>query len=853
MQNNSSEKVTAGDKTINSGSTGTAPGTTPSGGGSGGSTTDTGSKTKSADVIAATLHDTRADGTPAPGAYVKDDQIAQNYSVSGTYRKSAPENVSVTVRADHLMKHEAGSNAGPGYWVGVGVPQETATTYAVGWGAYDPANKTFTDTPDSAMTVSGQTYDTFYFNAATAEQHKDQGYIAVKNGETVTVYDITFDVTLAPALDNMELWVVTDEESYNKLPKAYTDEYAWNAGYADASNPIHLPWLAVKYDSNTASDFTMTLTKDNQAVTVTNNTLTGKNSINTDRYQAWHMTTQTDQGWADKDYLTQTDPYGTYTLTIQKDDQTFTKTVTYKDPAASYYDITFQDGANATTTPFKAGVVITPPADPTKTGYTFKGWYLGETKLTDQTTATENATYTAKWEAATYTLTCNSQNGSDNITKTVKFGDPYGELPSVTKDGYTLKGWFTAATGGTQVTAETKMTTEGATIYAQWVANAAKNAAELKAQLADQSLDTVTLANDVSIFAGDLSDAWRERTVALDLNGQTLTITKKDDKETTVFVGPSVSGSNTVTGEDNCATTDITIRNGTVEAQNAEGTVANFAVETGHSLTFEGTTTKLSAHGTGSAILVRGKDAALNVKNSDITADGVYVISTNANDKINYGVKISIDGSTLTTNRTDGDDCPLMINVPGTVNVTNSEITGQRMGMLVRSGNVTLENTTITATIGEYYDKGILNYYTTGNWKSGDEAPWGAVVVGKNDTNKGNTYTGNIVLTLKDCTLSCTLATDANSAVTEKYCSALYAQKLDTAKDSVAVTMTNCNVTDGNVVDRSNVVEGYTGTVLTNLPSDKAEPPVEATESTISTETESPDPANENTTENGEA
>ena len=847
--NNSSEKVTAGDKTIQSGSTGTATGTTPSGGGSGGSS-DTGSKNKSADVIAAKLHDTRADVAGAQsGSYVADDQIAQSYSVSGTYRKGSPESVNVTVKASHLMQHQAGSDAGLGYWAGVGVPQETGNVYAVGWGAYDSANKTFKDAPDSAMAVSGQTYDTFYFNAANAEQHKDQGYIAVKNGETVTVYNITFDVALAPALDNMELWVVTDEESYNKLPKAYTDAYAWDASYADASNPIHLPWLAVKYDSNTASDFTMTLTKDNQAVTVSNNTLSGTNSINADRYQSWHMTTQ-DGDWSSKDYLTQTDPYGTYTLTIQKDDQTFTKTITYKDPAASYYDITFQDGANATTTPFKAGAVITPPAEPSKTGYTFKGWYLGETKLTDQTTATENATYTAKWEANTYLLTYDSQNETENTTKNVVFGDAYGELPTVSKDGYTLKGWFTEATGGTQVTAETKMTTENATIYAQWTAEKVTTADQLKAQLADTSLDTVTLANNVSIFAGDLSNAWRERTVVLDLNGQTLTITKQGETETTVFVGPSVSGSNTVTGDNNCATTDITIRNGKVEAQNAEGTVANFSVETGHKLTFEGTTTKLSAHGSGSAILVRGNGTTLNVKNSDITADGVYVVSTNANNQVNYGVKINIDGSTLTTKAANGDDCPLMINVPGTVNVTNSEITGQRMGMLVRSGDVTVKNTKITATIGKYYDKGILNYYTTANWKDGNEAPWGAVVVGKNDTKQGNTYTGDIKLTLTGCTLSCTLLTDANDNVTDKYCSALYAQKLDTANDDVSVVMEDCTVQDGNVVDRSDVLTGYTGEVLNNLPSETPETPTETTESNAATEASTP--TDEIPTENDE-
>lgn len=42
-----------------------------------------------------------------------------------------------------------------------------------------------------------------------------------------------------------------------------------------------------------------------------------------------------------------------------------------------------------------------------------------------------------------------------------------GELPTRTRAGYTLTGWFTAATGGTQVTSATELT-GNTTIYARW-------------------------------------------------------------------------------------------------------------------------------------------------------------------------------------------------------------------------------------------------------------------------------------------------------------------------------------------------------------------------------------------------
>ena len=74
-------------------------------------------------------------------------------------------------------------------------------------------------------------------------------------------------------------------------------------------------------------------------------------------------------------------------------------------------------------------------------------------------------------KANSYTLTFNSVGGSNVAEKTIKYGSPYGELPKPTKTGYRFLGWFTAETGGTEVTKDTKMTTKGATIYAHWETN----------------------------------------------------------------------------------------------------------------------------------------------------------------------------------------------------------------------------------------------------------------------------------------------------------------------------------------------------------------------------------------------
>lgn len=298
---------------------------------------------------------------------------------------------------------------------------------------------------------------------------------------------------------------------------------------------------------------------------------------------------------------------------------------------------------------------------------------------------------------------------------------------------------------------------------------------------------TVKLSADVAIDSGKLGDAWREKTVTLDLNQKTLTLNESGGS---VFVGPSTPGDVTVNEENNCEKTDITLRNGTIQANNEKGTNANFAVEAGHALTFDGIDGMLNMSASGSAILVRGQDAVLNIKNSKITTTGTYIVTTNAADELNFGVKINISDSDLTTNSEDGDSCAVIINVPSEVNITGGSITGQRQALLVRSGDVSVTGTEIKAEIGQY--PGVSR--VGGAWGGGNEVDFGAVVVGK--TN--DTYQNDIRLKLVDCTISCTLL--EGSTLDEKYCSAVFAIAKDT-KYNVAVTMTDCKVLGGNVID----------------------------------------------------
>ena len=119
----------------------------------------------------------------------------------------------------------------------------------------------------------------------------------------------------------------------------------------------------------------------------------------------------------------------------------------------------------------------------TRTGYTFDGWntnadgsgtpYTDKQSVKNLKSADGDAiTLYAQWKVNNYDLTYDPNKGtlpSGTVNpKGLDYNAEYGTLPSATRTGYNFNGWFTAATGGTKVSASTKMQAKDTTIYAQW-------------------------------------------------------------------------------------------------------------------------------------------------------------------------------------------------------------------------------------------------------------------------------------------------------------------------------------------------------------------------------------------------
>ena len=96
----------------------------------------------------------------------------------------------------------------------------------------------------------------------------------------------------------------------------------------------------------------------------------------------------------------------------------------------------------------------------------------GGTEITASTKVKGAMDVYAQWKSYTVSyieITFNANGGSpETTTKTLEKGDAIGEIPYVYRTGYSLNGWWTAASGGTQIGAGTKVN-GSATFYAHWV------------------------------------------------------------------------------------------------------------------------------------------------------------------------------------------------------------------------------------------------------------------------------------------------------------------------------------------------------------------------------------------------
>ena len=147
---------------------------------------------------------------------------------------------------------------------------------------------------------------------------------------------------------------------------------------------------------------------------------------------------------------------GTVPATMPANDVTVT--ATWK---INQYTITFDTDGGTVIAPITQdyNTAVARPADPTKTGYTFAGW----DKTIPENMPAENITVKALWTINQYTITFDTDGGSDVPAITQDYGTDVAAPADPTKTGYTFAGWDTEI--------PSTMPAGDMTIKAKWTVN----------------------------------------------------------------------------------------------------------------------------------------------------------------------------------------------------------------------------------------------------------------------------------------------------------------------------------------------------------------------------------------------
>ncbi|MBE6255869.1 MAG: hypothetical protein E7105_10260 [Prevotella sp.] len=273
---------------------------------------------------------------------------------------------------------------------------------------------------------------------------------AAKTGYSFSKWDPEVPATM-PA-SNLEFNAQYTADSY-----AFTYDLKGGALAGDVTNPASYTIESETFTLNnpTKEGYTFMgwtgtdLAEATMEVTITQGSMGARNFTAQWQINQYTMTFKLENGEADvvktQDYATAlTAPEPTkegYTFkgwdaevpaTIPASDKIFTAqwqinqyTMTFKLENGEADVVKTQDYATALTAP-----------EPTKEGYTFKGWDAE----VSATIPAADKTFTAQWQINQYTMTFKLENGEADVVKTQDYATTL-TAPEPTREGYTFKGW----------------------------------------------------------------------------------------------------------------------------------------------------------------------------------------------------------------------------------------------------------------------------------------------------------------------------------------------------------------------------------------------------------------------------
>ena len=420
------------------------------------------------------------------------------------------------------------------------------TTDTIG---YTYSNFTWTATPNTAEIASASSKTT------TITMPAANTTVTATSDKTADTYTISYSLdggatsTANPETYNVESAAITLN---NPTKTGYTFAGWTGTDLSEATTTVTIPQGSTGNRSYTATwtatNYTITYDLDGGSVTGTNPTAY---TIESNNITLINPTKEgyTFAGWTGTDLSEATSAVtiaqgstGNRSYTATWTANTYTVTLDANEGAVNPDEITVTYGGAYGTIP-----------TPTRTGYTFDGWFINETEIEETTTVStaSDHTLTAHWTVNTHTLTYDyGTNGgqissSDNATSTTEEKD-YGTNMDLTKSAYKANnaflGWAETAEATTALATSATLTMPDAnkTMYAIYAnMNVSENIAEIDLSDAENPTHAKSITVSGSNYGTASVTSSDSTTATASIDGNTITITAVKTGTATITVTSS--------------------------------------------------------------------------------------------------------------------------------------------------------------------------------------------------------------------------------------------------------------------------------------------------------------------------
>ena len=268
--------------------------------------------------------------------------------------------------------------------------------------------------------------------------------------------------------------------NYTNLPSGYTATFTVNGAtvnYSSGKAYFTMPSKDVTVTSATASPISYTITYKLNGGTNPSNALTSYTpNSGTVTLPKPTKNYYTFAGWYENSSFSGAAAYSINTSLVSGNLTLYAKWT----PVSYTISYNLNGGTNPSNaaTSYTYETAVTLPT-PTRTGYTFDGWYTnssftGTAYTSIAITSTGNKTFYAKWSLTTYTISYVLNGGSNpsNAKTSYTYTTATFNLPTPTRTGYTFDGWYTSSSfSGSPVYSMGKGSYGNKTFYAKWTGN----------------------------------------------------------------------------------------------------------------------------------------------------------------------------------------------------------------------------------------------------------------------------------------------------------------------------------------------------------------------------------------------